>query len=116
MTLQLGRVYASIGAIAAFAEALTEEPATYLTRHANGDWGEVNKHDRKANEDALEHDLRPADGHRVAPRSAAKPSSTPSSRSNRLPCSNSERSAKISQTTRFSAGTLGVTAAQVEMA
>jgi hypothetical protein len=29
-----------------------------LTRHANGDWGEVDEHDRKANEDALEHGLR----------------------------------------------------------
>lgn len=47
MTLPLGKIYASIGAIAAFAVALGEEPDTFLSRHANGDWGEVDDHDRK---------------------------------------------------------------------
>jgi hypothetical protein len=56
--LPLGKVYASIGAIAAFAEAPNEEPDNYLLRHANGDWGELDEHDRKANEYAVEHALR----------------------------------------------------------
>jgi hypothetical protein len=29
----------------------------FFSRHANGDWGEVNDHDRKANENALEQGL-----------------------------------------------------------
>jgi hypothetical protein len=32
--------------------------SNYLTRHANGDWGEIDEHDRKANEYALDHGLR----------------------------------------------------------
>jgi len=31
---------------------------TFLTRHANGDWGELDEHDLKANEYGLEHGLR----------------------------------------------------------
>jgi hypothetical protein len=58
MTLPLGRVVGTMGALAAFAGALDEDMDTYLTRHANGDWGEVDEHDRKANEYALEHGLR----------------------------------------------------------
>jgi hypothetical protein len=30
-----------MGALYAFAQALDEEPDKFLTRHANGDWGEV---------------------------------------------------------------------------
>jgi hypothetical protein len=58
MTLPLGKIYASIRAIAAFAEALGEEPDTFLSRHANGDWGVANEHDRQTNEYAVEHGLR----------------------------------------------------------
>jgi hypothetical protein len=58
MTLPLGRVVGTMGALAAFAGALDEDMNTFLTRHANGDWGEVNEHDRRANEYALEQDLR----------------------------------------------------------
>jgi hypothetical protein len=58
MTLPLGRVCGTMGALAAFAGALDEDLNTFLARHANGDWGEVNEHDRKANEYALESDLR----------------------------------------------------------
>jgi len=47
-----------MGALYAFAQALDEEPNKFLTRHANGEWGEVDDHDRKANEYALEHGLR----------------------------------------------------------
>jgi len=45
-------------ALYAFAQALDEEPNKFLARHANGDWGEVDEPDRKANEYAVEHGLR----------------------------------------------------------
>jgi hypothetical protein len=47
-----------MGALYAFALALDEEPDKLLARHANGDWGEVNEHDRQANDYASEHGLR----------------------------------------------------------
>ena len=46
------------GALYAFAQALDEEPDTFLARHANGDWGELSESDREANEYALKHGLR----------------------------------------------------------
>jgi hypothetical protein len=55
VTLPLGKIYASIGTIAVFAEAPADEPDAYLTRHANGDWGDVDDHDRKANKYAVEY-------------------------------------------------------------
>jgi hypothetical protein len=58
MVLPLGKVCGTFGALVAFAGALDEDLNSYLTRHANGDWGEVDDHDRKANEHALEHGLR----------------------------------------------------------
>lgn len=58
MTLPLGRVVGTMGALAAFAGALDEDLNSYLARHANGDWGDVDEHDRKANEYALEQGLR----------------------------------------------------------
>ena len=42
----------------AFAGALDEDLNSFLARHANGDWGEVNEPDRRANEYALHHGLR----------------------------------------------------------
>ena len=58
--LPLGEVFCTMGALHALAQALDEEPNTFLARHANakGDGGEVNEHDRQANEYALEHGLR----------------------------------------------------------
>jgi hypothetical protein len=47
-----------MGALVAFARALDEDLNSYISRHANGDWGEVDEHDRKANEYAEEHGLR----------------------------------------------------------
>lgn len=35
-----------------------EEIANAITRHSRGDWGSVDSHDRKANEDALREDTR----------------------------------------------------------
>jgi hypothetical protein len=47
-----------MGALVAFARALDEDLNSYISRHANGDWGELDEHDRKANEYAVEHGLR----------------------------------------------------------
>ena len=58
MTLSLGKVFGTFGAIVAFGGALDDDFNSFLSRHANGDWGEVNDHDRKANEYAVEHGLR----------------------------------------------------------
>jgi hypothetical protein len=45
-------------ALFAFVGALDEDLSTFLDRHASGDWGEVDEHDRQANEYAVEHGLR----------------------------------------------------------
>ena len=58
MVLPLGKVYGTMGALVAFAGALDEDLNSYISRHENGDWGEVDDHDRQANEYAVEHDLR----------------------------------------------------------
>lgn len=58
VTLPLGNVFGTFGALVAFAGALDDDLNSFLARHANGDWGEVNDHDRKAIEYAVEHDLR----------------------------------------------------------
>jgi hypothetical protein len=46
MALPLGKVFCTMGALYAFAQALDEEPDMFLARHANGDWGEL---DARAN-------------------------------------------------------------------
>jgi hypothetical protein len=56
--LALGKTFGTMGALGAFAGALDEDLNSYLVRHANGDWGEVDEHDRKANEYAVKHGLR----------------------------------------------------------
>ena len=58
VTLPLGKVFGTFGALFAFAGALDEDFKSFLARHAKSDWGEVDEHDRKANEYALEHGLR----------------------------------------------------------
>src|SRR5664279_5075018 len=56
--LPLGKTYCTPGAFGAFAGALDEVPSKYLTRHANGDWGDVDEDGRKANDHALVLGLR----------------------------------------------------------
>lgn len=48
----LGRIVATPGAIGEF-ERAGESPLTYLVRHATGDWGDLDEHDREANERAV---------------------------------------------------------------
>ena len=53
----LGMILATPGALEALRET-GEDPITYLSRHAAGDWGELDPHDRRENELALEHGRR----------------------------------------------------------
>jgi hypothetical protein len=53
----LGEVVATPAALAALTRS-GESPATFIHRHAAGDWGEVCDHDRGANEWALANDGR----------------------------------------------------------
>jgi hypothetical protein len=55
--LPLGRVVATPGALKLLLEA-GEDPFDYLTRHATGDWGELDDHDRKENALSLRHGWR----------------------------------------------------------
>lgn len=50
--LQLGQVVATPGALAALQEAGIA-PSTLLDRHVQGDWGDLDAHDRRQNEIAL---------------------------------------------------------------
>ncbi len=53
----LGRVVATTGALKVLDEA-GEDPLSLLSRHRNGDWGEIDKHDRKENELSLKNGWR----------------------------------------------------------
>lgn len=57
MKFPLGRVVATPGALAAF-EAAGENPLDYLTRHQNGDWGELDAEDEQSNNRALQNGER----------------------------------------------------------
>ncbi len=50
--LPLGRVFATPGALRTLEEA-GEDPFRLLARHATGDWGELDAHDRRENEWSL---------------------------------------------------------------
>jgi len=58
MSLPFGKVFCTMEALYAFAQALDEEPSEFLARHASGDWGEQSESDRQANEQAVENGLR----------------------------------------------------------
>ena len=53
----LGRILATPGALGALREA-GEDPLRFLSRHASGDWGELDAHDRRENERSLRHGWR----------------------------------------------------------
>jgi hypothetical protein len=55
--LPLGKVVATPGALKLLLEA-GENPVSYLARHASGDWGNLDKHDRRENELSLRHGWR----------------------------------------------------------
>lgn len=52
---ELGRIVATPGALEVLAP---EEPLVLLRRHASGDWGGVDAHDRRANNRALKDGTR----------------------------------------------------------
>ncbi len=53
----LGRVVATPGALKLLEEA-GEDPLRHLARHASGDWGDLDTHDRRENERSLKHGWR----------------------------------------------------------
>jgi hypothetical protein len=55
--LPLGRLVATPGALRVLREA-GEDPLRYLSRHASGDWGDLDTHDRRENERSLKHGWR----------------------------------------------------------
>jgi hypothetical protein len=55
--LPLGRVVATPGALTVLSEA-GEDPLRCLSRHASGDWGEIDDHDRRENERSLKYGWR----------------------------------------------------------
>ena len=55
--LPLGRLVATPGALEVLAET-GEDPLVYLSRHASGDWGEVDEHGRRENELSLRYAWR----------------------------------------------------------
>ena len=58
MTLfTLGQVVATPGALSALQNA-EQQPAEFLDRHVNGDWGEVPEEDKRENEFSVQHGFR----------------------------------------------------------
>ena len=57
MKFNLGQVVATPGALAALAAA-GETPLPYLTRHATGDWGDLDEDDKRMNDLAAKLDER----------------------------------------------------------
>lgn len=53
----LGRTLATPGALAALEKA-DVSPATLLSRHATGDWGDLTEADKRLNDEALEDGSR----------------------------------------------------------
>ena len=62
--LQLGRVVATYGALRKML-AIGIDPQALLTRHATGDWGEMDAEDRKANLDAAATGMRVFSAYRI---------------------------------------------------
>lgn len=65
--LPLGRIVATPGALQVLADA-DEDPLHYLSRHASGDWGEIDKQDRRENELSLKHGWRVVSSYPVGDR------------------------------------------------
>lgn len=61
----LGKLVATPGALSALSEA-GELPHSYLARHVRGDWGEVGREDRRANERALKIGARILSAYRTS--------------------------------------------------
>jgi hypothetical protein len=53
----LGSLVATPAALQAIADSV-QTPLDFLSRHCRGDWGDLDAHDRRANEAALKHGER----------------------------------------------------------
>ncbi len=62
---QLGQIVATPGALVALA-ATNTSPSTLLSRHASGDWGDLDAHDRATNDAALRDGSRLLSAYTVA--------------------------------------------------
>jgi hypothetical protein len=51
---ELGAVVATPGALELL-QRVGKQPLDYIIRHLQGDWGELDEHDRLVNESALQH-------------------------------------------------------------
>src|SRR4051794_13481963 len=60
----LGRIVATPGALRALEEA-GQTPLHFLSMHANGEWGELGRDDREANERAIAHEDGPEHRDRI---------------------------------------------------
>lgn len=56
---RLGQMMVTPGAQQALEES-RESPAEFLRRHAHGDWGDLDAHDRGMNERAISHESCPS--------------------------------------------------------
>jgi hypothetical protein len=65
MKFQLGSLVATPGALQALEQA-GQSPMEFLQRHAAGDWGEVDAHDKTENEYSLQHGFRLLSAYRLA--------------------------------------------------
>ena len=63
--LPLGRIVATPGALEALARA-GQEAELFLERHASGDWGQVEEHDRAENDYNAAHGFRILSSYRTA--------------------------------------------------
>ena len=57
MRFPIGQVVATPGALAAFNSA-GQTPLDFIRRHATGDWGDLDDHDREENERSLKNGCR----------------------------------------------------------
>lgn len=61
----LGRILATPAALEALGRS-GQNPAEFLRRHAAGDWGEVDNHDRAENQFSLAHGFRLLSSYKTA--------------------------------------------------
>jgi hypothetical protein len=61
----LGQTVATPGALEAFART-GETPLPFLARHADGNWGDVDEHDKAENDFSVEHGFRILSAYRLA--------------------------------------------------
>ena len=57
MLFQLGQIVATPNALRALDE-VGDDPSTYIFRHASGDWGALDEHDRAVNDRAIQQGQR----------------------------------------------------------